>query len=254
MGSGATRTEATDPMKIGKYLPKPVRQLARSSLSYVQHLNSTYRKALVEKRRRDFSQAGETVVVRQITKKRYGGVFVEIGANDGISLSTTYGLLKDGWSGWSIEANPATYHKLVANLNGYPKAKTMNVAVAPTRGKVQLYLGKDDPEGYYATLSVEDTDWFRQHRSQVTVEVDGLTLADLLVEQKVPARFDLLMVDTEGMDLDILRTFNPATHRPYLIVTEDYEPKNQAKFELLASFGYRLDRRLGCNTFWIDQS
>lgn len=239
-------------MRIGNYLPAPVKQLARRSLGRIQHLNAFYQKVFAERLRKDFSQAGETVAVRRLTKKRYGGVFVEIGANDGVRLSTTLGLIKSGWSGWSIEANPATYVQLVANLRGYSRVKLMNVAVAPTRGKVPLFLGKNDPEGFYATLSLEDSDWFRQHRSEVVVEVDGIPLDELLSEEKVPKHFDLLMVDTEGMDLEILRTFNPVTHRPYLIVTEDYEPKNEEKFDLLRSFGYRLDCRIGCNTFWAD--
>lgn len=242
-----------DSMKIGKFLPTPVKRLAWTSLHRVRELNTSYRKTFTESVRRDYSQAGETIAVRKITRRRYGGLFVEIGANDGISLSTTYGLLKDGWQGWSIEANPITYKKLVANLAAYPKAKTLNVAVAPCTGKVQLFLGKDDPEGFYATLSDEDSSWFRDHRSQTAIEVDGLTLADLLIAENVPMRFDLLLVDTEGMDLEILRTFDPQKHRPYLIVTEDYQPKNQAKFELLESFGYQFDRRIGCNTFWIDR-
>ena len=245
-------------MKIGKFLPRPIKQLAHNSIYRFQCIRSSSQKAfsraVTQTIFKDFSQAGETIAVREITKKRFGGIFVEIGANDGISVSTTYGLLKGGWSGWSIEANPQTYKRLVSNLVRYPKAKTMNLAVAPKRGTVNLYLGKDDPEGFYATLSVEKSEWFEKHRSSVAVEVEGIPLADFMKEQSVPKRFDLLMVDTEGMDLEILRTLDPSTHRPYLIVTEDYAPKNEEKFELLRSFGYGLDRRIGCNTFWIDQN
>ncbi len=55
----------------------------------------------------DFSQAGETKAIRKAlgVNRKYSGFFVEIGANDGVTLSTTLGLVKDGWSGLSVEAN-----------------------------------------------------------------------------------------------------------------------------------------------------
>jgi hypothetical protein len=54
------------------------------------------------------------------------------------------------------------------------------------------------------------------------------------------------------MDYDILLTLDFQKYRPRLIVTEDYEPKNAAKFDLLERVGYSLIRKVGCNTFWID--
>jgi FkbM family methyltransferase len=201
---------------------------------------------------RDYSQSKETIAVREILGNRGArGVFVEVGANDGMTISTTLGLLKDGWSGWSIEANPVVYQSLVKNLQRFPKAKPVNVAMSPVRGKVKLFLGKTDPGGFYSTISTDDSQWFREHRGNSFVEVDGWPLSDFLAGHQVPARFDLLLVDTEGMDLEILQTLDVTRHKPALIITEDYEPKNPAKFQLLQSYGYKLNRQVGCNTFWV---
>lgn len=86
------------------------------------------------------------------------------------------------------------------------------------------------------------------------MEIEGVPLADFLENQGVPSGFDLLLIDSEGMDLEILQTLDPRRHRPFLIVTEDYAPKNDAKFDLLRSFGYNYQNRVGCNTFWLDIS
>ncbi|TVL98266.1 MAG: hypothetical protein CV087_21545 [Candidatus Brocadia sp. WS118] len=200
---------------------------------------------------RDYSQAGETIAVRKALKEWPNKVFVEIGANDGVTVSTTLGLLEEGWTGWSIEANPAIHKKLKQNLERFHQAKTFNIAIAPKKGKVKLWLGKNDPLGLYSTLSTEENDWFKKHRGDQYVEVEGMPLSEFLNQENVPNRFGLLLVDTEGMDLEILRTLDPEKHKPKLIVTEDYAPKNDEKFKLLESYGYKFWRRIGCNTFWL---
>lgn len=201
----------------------------------------------------DYSQSGETKIIRELLPKRKSetGFFIEIGANDGISVSNTYGLLKRGWSGLSVEANPLVYKILKQNLKRYPQVKTVCVAVAPQRGPVKLFLGKNDPKGLLSTISTEQSDWFDEHRSDEYLEVPGIPLTELLEEHRVPSNPDLLVVDAEGMDFEILKSLDLNRYRPTLIVTEDYQPKNAAKFQLLTAAGYRLVRQAGCNTFWL---
>lgn len=132
-------------MKLPTFLPTAAKQLARRSLYRYRNVKNSLRRSrerLIQSVVRDYSQAGETVAVRRLTRRKYGGIFVEIGANDGVSLSTTYGLLQSGWQGWSIEANPATYQRLVENLRPFPQAKPINIAIAPSRGRVKLFWVK----------------------------------------------------------------------------------------------------------------
>ena len=211
---------------------------------------------------RDFSQLGETVVVRRLLKAFPERNFVEIGANDGITVSTTYGLALEGWSGLCVEANPRMYEKLRRNLAAFPKVKTLCCAASPATGPVKLFLGKNDPKGLLSTISTEDSEWYRENRDTEFVEVPGLPLTEILAQNHAPKRLALLVVDTEGMDLDILRTLDLSHYRPRLIVTEDdtayfgrngaYKPKDELKFALLESAGYGFRQRVGCNSFWLD--
>lgn len=201
---------------------------------------------------RDFSQLGETVAVRRLLKGYPDRTFVEIGANDGVTASNTYGLLLDGWSGLSVEPNPRVYEKLRQNLAAFPKVTMVCCAASPKAGPVRLYLGKDDPQGLLSTISTEDSEWFRQVRGTEFVEVPGLPLTEILAQHEVPKRFALLVIDTEGMDLDILQTLDFSVYRPRLIVTEDYQPKDEQKFAFLKAHGYDLREHVGCNTFWMD--
>ena len=200
----------------------------------------------------DFSQSGETVAVRQILRGLTKPVFVEIGANDGVTVSTTYGLVRDGWSGLSVEANPRVFENLRRNLTAFPRVTTVCCAASPQAGPVKLFLGNDDPSGLLSTISTEDSAWYREKRSAEFVEVPGLPLTNLLAQHQIPKRFELLLVDTEGMDLEILQTLDFSQFRPRLIITEDYESKNAQKVAFLESVGYVFRRRIGCNTFWLD--
>jgi FkbM family methyltransferase len=202
---------------------------------------------------RDFSQSGETQVIRRLMKPFPERDFVEVGANDGISLSATFGLVVDGWRGLSIEANPTVFRLLQQNLSPYPDAEVLCLAVSPVTGRVKLYLGKNDANGFFSTISTDDSPWYREHRSAEFVEVDSEPLTRILYSHGIEHRFGLLLVDAEGMDLEVLQTLDFGLFRPRLIVTEDYEAKNEPKFSLLRGADYRFIERVGCNTFWIDK-
>jgi FkbM family methyltransferase len=230
---------------LKKILPRPVivqfgALFGRIRTFYLQHFQ------------RDFSQLGETVAARRILKNFPDRTFVEVGANDGVTVSATYGLLVDGWSGLSVEPNPRVHEQLRRNLIPFPKAVTLCCAASPVAGPVRLFFGKNDPSGLLSTISTEDSEWYRENRGSEFVEVPGLPLTDILAQNQIPKRFALLVVDTEGMDLEILRTLDFSIYRPYVVLTEDYEPKNAAKFALLESADYSFHRRVGCNTFWVD--
>jgi len=201
----------------------------------------------------DFSQAGETNAIRKMlgVGRNYDGYFVEIGANDGITLSTTLGLLKDGWAGLSVEPNPLIFRKLEQNWRGFSRARLACVAVAIQPGPVKLWFANNDPEGMMSTISTDDSEWFRKVRSEEYIEVPGLTIANLFESHEVPHSFDLLLIDAEGMDYAILTMLDFERYRPRLIVTENYDPTNAQKFALLENFGYVKEAMIGCNTFWM---
>lgn len=201
----------------------------------------------------DYSQSRETASIRELLQKtkEEKGYFIEIGANDGITVSSTFGLVKNGWFGLSVEANPTVFERLKKNLKKFTNVKPVCVAVAPTKGCIKLFLGKNDPKGLLSTTSTESSAWFDKHRSENFIDVTAITLTELLEEHKVPLFPDLLVIDAEGMDFEILSSLDFNKFRPKLIVTEDYQPKNSIKFRFLEDTGYSFARQVGCNTFWL---
>jgi hypothetical protein len=63
-----------------------------------------------------YSQIRQDRYIDFFFSKKRNGVFVDIGANDGVTLSNTYFLEKERhWTGICIEPIPSSFEKLKAN-------------------------------------------------------------------------------------------------------------------------------------------
>jgi len=79
------------------------------------------------------SQNGEDGLLREILSRLHmkTGHAVEAGANDGDHLSNTANLLKQGWSGFMIEADEGLYQKCAARWSAYPDVKSYHERLGP---------------------------------------------------------------------------------------------------------------------------
>jgi len=76
-----------------------------------------------------------------------------------------------------------------------------------------------------------------------------VTLDDILAQLGNP-RPDFVSIDVEGAELDVLKGFNLAQHRPGLIVVEDYVYDLRLHSYLCAR-GYKLVKRTGSNNWYV---
>ena len=89
-----------------------------------------------------------------------------------------------------------------------------------------------------------------QRRTNESITVQVVRLQDLLAEHHVSKDFAVLSVDTEGMDYEVLQGLNLSIFRPKVIITEDYAPKDMAKYKMLEEAGYLLLRKCNANSVW----
>ncbi len=95
----------------------------------------------------------------------------------------------------SVEPIPACFSVLERN-SGVP-ADCINVAVAPLTGKVSLHVAND------SQLSSVIPD--EKGKYGEAIEVDSCPLDSLLLERAIE-KIDLLKIDTEGNEMDVLRS------------------------------------------------
>lgn len=149
------------------------------------------------------------------------GLYVEIGAFDGVSHSNTLGLARRGWSGILAEPHPLAAAKLRKNYASYPKIAIEQVAVGKKDGEI-VHLSNA------GTLSSTSTDLIEHYKRlpwasgavlEGGQEVESMRL-DTLLEKHGPNRLDLLVVDVEGSERDVFSGFDIDRWKPQMVIVE----------------------------------
>lgn len=140
------------------------------------------------------------------------GTFLDIGANDGITLSNTYALVKNGWGGTLVEASPSAYERLLKTHNGNHELVLLNYAVGSHDGKIVLHesgelLGKGDIALVSSTREDEVKRWDSLNMPFKDVTVPVKTFKSMLEDTKYK-KYDLVSIDIEGMEKEVVPQIN----------------------------------------------
>lgn len=194
-----------------------------------------------------YSQGGEDVILGQLLTQKEG-VYVDVGAYHPFHYSNTYCLYKKGWRGVNIDPNPRSI-----NLFNLHRSRDINVQ----RGISQ----KKEEKAYYVfnhqscnTFS-EEQKRFMEKKKFITLlgeeKVLCEPLRDILKEHAVE-KIDLLNIDVEGLNKEVLESFDWGGVHPGVICIEDDHFSTSASgtiessiFNLLSSKGYVLYAVLG---------
>jgi FkbM family methyltransferase len=143
-----------------------------------------------------------------------------------------------------VEPQASPYESLVKRYAGDSRIRIVNAAIGESDGKVTLYVPSSEASPK-ASLIAQHHDRFGLSAREVReVTVSSLCVASL-VKQCHAEHFDILQLDTEGMDYQIIRWFFAAAIEPAIINFESLHlGRNDrlASRELLRSKGY----------WWID--
>ena len=200
-----------------------------------------------------YSQIGQDrYYVEKIIKRRRNGIFLDIGAHDGVTFSNTYYLEKNlGWTGLCVEPNPSSYDKCIRNRT----CNVVNKAILEgQKGKAEFIIpeGEGKVEGGLEQLCalkghVRDKslrhDFATQYSKQSTIMVDTTSIMDLLNEHQMYA-IDYMSIDVEGYELDILKGIDYEKVKVRFLTIEHGNDEGYRKeiCDFLASKGYERHR------------
>ena len=180
---------------------------------------------------------------------------VEVGAHDGVSMSTSLPLAQAGWDGLLFEPHPEIFERLAFVHGMNPNIYCVQGACGAERGTMPLHIGVGD-NTMLSSLVSDENDFTARARSGRTVEVRVYRLRDVLREREWPRDYGVLLVDTEGFDAAVLAAAGLDEWRPRIIITEEYLyslDRLRAKHQLLWDAGYGPFKRTGDNMIWIRQ-
>jgi FkbM family methyltransferase len=209
---------------------------------------------------RSFAQQGEDLIVAEMFRgplRVPRPTYVDIGAHDPVIDSNTYYFYARGARGLLVEPNPTYAAKLRKER---PGDDVLEAGIGPTEEDVfaDYYVVRGDGENN--TFSKEQADAIvRQSGAQVIERVTKVMLMN--VNQALAAHFanrapDFLSIDTEGLDLAILRSLDFGRFRPRVVCAETCKMDGsveEAIMELMKGHGYVVRGGTFVNTVFVDE-
>lgn len=200
-----------------------------------------------------YSQYGQDKLLHNLFfKGKKKGVFLDIGAHDGVSFSNTYFFERYlGWKGICIEPNPEVFQRLKKNRT----CTNLNLCVHNKEGMVTFTRIK----GYGEMLSGISNQYDPRHAQRIneTIQKYGGEREEIPVRSSTPLaiiheykldHIDLMNIDTEGNEWPILESFPFDEVQPQIVLVENNYKDDQIR-TFLASKGYRWLLNQGDDVF-----
>lgn len=205
-----------------------------------------------------YSQFSQDKIVDIVLNRKTKGVFIDIGAHDGISGSNSYFFEKERqWTGIGIEPNPDVYKKLITTR----KCKAINAGIADTSGELEFM----QCEGYTEMLSGLVSSYDENHLKRIEeeikqhggtyhiIKVPCLTLNDLLDKENIK-QVDYCSIDTEGSEFSILKSIDFARFN-FTVFSIEWNYGSQQ--EIVSFFKQKNFIKLcstGCDIIFVNKS
>jgi len=207
------------------------------------------------------SQVGQDKYVHeQYFRNMKGGVFVDIGAHDGVTINNTYFFEKErNWNGMCIEPIPYMYKRLRQNRS----CVCVEGAIAKEHKKASFLCFENneflsglkdayDPRHLKRIESREKDTQSPYHGTSRYIEVQCYTLNELLAKHHF-SHVNFLSIDTEGNEFDILQSIDFSKYTIDVVVVEDnYQDKRFIPF--MESKGFKFVRRLKHDLLFVNKN
>ena len=211
-----------------------------------------------------YGQSGQDSIIRQFFKSINieKGVFVDVGALDGVKMSNTYLLeSEDKWAGICIEAHPDYGVKLKKNR----KCKTF-VCAAGDRNNIKCkfranYIGSlstlnfdiaknNFASGVWGKAYCADKETKKIHGyTNGTIEVTMRTI-DSIIEDCKFEKVNFLTIDIDGSEIYAFKKCSLDRWQPELLCLEHtILPNEISKFA--SDYGYYFARKIGADSLFV---
>eukprot|EP00977_Amphora_coffeiformis_P028798 scaffold37111_cov290-Amphora_coffeaeformis.AAC.1 len=183
-----------------------------------------------------YSQVTQDQVVAGLLLNKTNGYFIDLAANDAVSLSNTFGLEQNlNWTGLCIEANSQYWKRLA-----FHKCKVIGAVVGAIRDEEVTFQFK----GEYGGIANNNNN--KNDNSTTSAKVSTVPLLEILQRNDVPHEIDYLSLDVEGAEAFILMQLFPTLQDlGYRIRIMTIERLSNEGRDFMKQYGYQENVRLG---------
>jgi len=190
-----------------------------------------------------FAQFGEDILVSTIFRNIKKGFYVDIGAYHPFKGSLTYNLYKKGWQGVNIDLS-----KESIELFQIARPSDTNINCAISSENKETFYYENSPINQQNSL-------IKQSDNQKKISINSYKLETILKKngfQKV----DYINIDTEGNEIEILRSVDFEKVKPILITLEDNSfiidsEQKVEKIKFMKENNYELINIIGVTLFFL---
>ena len=205
----------------------------------------------MEKKKYFFSQQGEDLLIYRnfINVVTKDGIFVELGACDGLLYSNTMFLEKYlGFKGILIEPVKEFYDRLIKNRTNN---SCYNNAISLNKSDIDILIN-GAVSGIKKHMSKKFINAW--HSKSSIIKIKTKTLSNIFKEQNIKY-IDFISLDVEGGELDVLKTIDWENITIYLICIEldgnNIEKDNKCR-QILIDNGFIFKIKMCINEFWLN--
>lgn len=202
---------------------------------------------------KDFSQNGEQQIIVNYFNKINGDhviTFLDLGANDGKTLSNTHALALLGCKGHIVEPCEIPYSKAKALYEGNKNIQVSNVAVGTENGEFEILSSdshlKNGDTDLLSTLKKSETKRWGNTQKFTPQKVKVVDFKTFLESSKLKT-FDFISIDIEGMDYDVLVQMDLKSLDCKMLCIETNSIEDQKYIDYCAKFGMKVIHKNGEN-------
>jgi len=180
----------------------------------IRMLHNIYFKNNFFIKKKTYSMDGEDLFIDNFFKNKIG-LYVDVGAYHPLELSNTYLLYKKKWKGINIDINTLSidYFNFLR-----PNDININLGVAKKNTIKTLYYQKNKSPLNTLNLSHAKKIFSNKYKKK---RIKTKTLTNILDKTKFKGKeIDFLNIDTEGNDLEVLKSLDFKKYKPKLICVE----------------------------------
>lgn len=216
------------------------------------------RRAVAEGRK-SFSQCGEDLIVRFIFDSLRIAVpsYLDIGAHHPHYLNNTYLFYAAGGRGVNIEPDPELFAGFVAKR---PRDLNLNIGIGAAEDRLEFFVMSVRTLNTFSSDEAHQLEEGGKVRIERVLKIPVRPVNAILAEHFAEAAPDFVSIDVEGLDLEILLSWDFARWRPKVFCVETITYSDQRTgikipeiAELLHGQGYFPFADTYVNTIFADR-
>jgi len=193
---------------------------------------------LAKRKNLNFSaQVAQDIIAYLFFKGKSDGFYIDIGANDGISGSTTFWAEQSGWKGICVEPQKTIFER----LKQLRKTATLyNFAISDkTQNDIEFitFPERDFRSGIAVSMSESHIEEAKKLSSMQKTTIDTITFGDMMKDFPDVKHIDFISIDTEGHELQVLHSIDFEKYS-FGLITIETEPQSES-VKYIRNKGYK---------------